>query len=215
MIHDIKILPIYFEAVALGIKTFEVRKDDRPYQVGDTLLLREYGNGEFTGKNLKAKVTYILRDSAFCKDGYCIMGIKEVDRNKYISRADVEAICHDIYLRSDEWTNEGITAIDTADEILERVDEKIKEKESENNFNDTDIDADVQPVKHGWWITKAEDYYKAWQDSGRSWDDMPYFITGKHIACSECFTEYDVCTEGIEHWIGCPCCLAKMDGDAE
>ena len=75
--------------------------------------------------------------------------------------------------------------------------------------------ADVQPVKHGWWITKAEDYYKAWQDSGRSWDDMPYFITGKHIACSECFTEYDVCTEGIEHWIGCPCCLAKMDGDAE
>ena len=109
----------------------------------------------------------------------------------------------------------GKTAIDTADEILERVDEKIKEKESENNFNDTDIDADVQPVKHGWWITKAEDYYKAWQDSGRSWDDMPYFITGKHIACSECFTEYDVCTEGIEHWIGCPCCLAKMDGDAE
>lgn len=74
---------------------------------------------------------------------------------------------------------------------------------------------DVQPVKHGWWITKAEDYYKAWQDSGRSWDDMPYFITGKHIACSECFTEYDVCTEGIEHWIGCPRCLAKMDGDVE
>ena len=146
MIHDLKILPIYFEAVALGIKTFEVRKDDRPYQVGDTLLLCEYGNGEFTGKKLKAKVTYILRDSAFCKDGYCIMGIKEADRNKYISRADVKAICHDIYLRSDEWTNEGITAIDTADEILERVDEKIKEKESENNFNDTDIDADVQPI---------------------------------------------------------------------
>lgn len=75
--------------------------------------------------------------------------------------------------------------------------------------------ADVQPVRRGRWITKAKDYYKAWQDSGRSWDDMPYFITGKHIACSECFTEYDVCTEGIEHWIGCPCCLAKMDGDAE
>lgn len=163
MIHDLKILPIYFEAVALGIKTFEVRKDDRPYQVGDTLLLREYGNGEFTGKKLKAKVTYILRDSVFCKDGYCIMGIKEVDRNKYISRADVEAICHDIYLRSDEWTNEGITAIDTADEILERVDEKIKEKESENNFNDTDIDAGVQPVKRGRWVHDGSGYDKGTQ----------------------------------------------------
>lgn len=54
--------------------------------------------------------------------------------------------------------------------------------------------ADVQPVKHGKWITKAEEYYKAWQDSGRSWDDMPYFVTGEHIACSECFTEYNVCT---------------------
>ena len=75
--------------------------------------------------------------------------------------------------------------------------------------------ADVQPVKHGRWITKAEDYYKEWQNSGRSWDDMPYFVTGEHIACSECFTEYDVCIEGIEHWIGCPCCLARMDGDAE
>lgn len=74
---------------------------------------------------------------------------------------------------------------------------------------------DVKPIRHGRWITKAKDYYKAWQDSGRSWDDMPCFITGKHIACSECFTEYDVCTEGIEHWIGCPCCLARMDGDVE
>ena len=75
--------------------------------------------------------------------------------------------------------------------------------------------ADVQPVKRGRWITKAGDYYKKWQNSGRSWDDMPYFITGEHIACSECFTEYDVCTEGIEHWIGCPCCLARMNGGEE
>lgn len=73
----------------------------------------------------------------------------------------------------------------------------------------------IRPVKRGMWITKAEDYYKKWQNSGRSWDDMPYFVTGEHIACSECFTEYDVCTEGIEHWIGCPCCLARMDGDSE
>ena len=72
---------------------------------------------------------------------------------------------------------------------------------------------DVQPVKHGRWITKAEDYYKAWQDSGRSWDDMPYFVTGLKFACSNCFEQFDVNAEGVEKWNGCPLCLARMDGE--
>lgn len=75
--------------------------------------------------------------------------------------------------------------------------------------------ADVQPVKRGRWITKAEDFYKAWQDSGRSWDDMPYFVTGLKFACSNCFEQFDVNAEGVEKWSGCPLCLAKMDGDEE
>ena len=75
--------------------------------------------------------------------------------------------------------------------------------------------AEVQPVKHGRWITKAEDYYKAWQDSGRSWDDMPYFVTGLKFACSNCFEQFDVNAEGVEKWNGCPLCLARMDGDTE
>lgn len=75
-------------------------------------------------------------------------------------------------------------------------------------------DADVQPVRRGRWITKAEDYYKAWQDSGRSWDDMPYFVTGLKFACSNCFEQFDVNAEGVEKWNGCPLCLARMkDGD--
>lgn len=74
---------------------------------------------------------------------------------------------------------------------------------------------DVQPVKRGSWITKAEDYYKAWQDSGRSWDDMPYFVTGLKFACSNCFEQFDVNAEGVEKWKGCPLCLARMDGDTE
>lgn len=63
------------------------------------------------------------------------------------------------------------------------------------------------------WITKAEDYYKAWQDSGRSWDDMPYFVTGLKFACSNCFEQFDVNAEGVEKWNGCPLCLVRMDGD--
>lgn len=42
MHHELKILPPYFEAVIDGRKTFEIRRDDRGFQAGDTVLLREY-----------------------------------------------------------------------------------------------------------------------------------------------------------------------------
>lgn len=76
MEHKLKILPEYFEAVKSGSKSFEVRKDDRGFQAGDTLFLQEYENGEYTGAGLKVMVTYVLRDTEYCKEGYCIMGIK-------------------------------------------------------------------------------------------------------------------------------------------
>ena len=78
----------------------------------------------------------------------------------------------------------------------------------------TDIElADVQPVKRGRWIEKSEEYYRLWQDSGRSWDDMPYFVTGLKFACSCCFKQYDVNAEGVEEWDFCPKCGADMRGD--
>ena len=69
---------------------------------------------------------------------------------------------------------------------------------------------DVQPVKRGHWIEKSEEYYRLWQDSGRSWDDMPYFVTGLKFACSCCFNQYDVNAEGVEEWDFCPKCGAKV-----
>lgn len=77
------------------------------------------------------------------------------------------------------------------------------------------LSADVQPVKHGRWITKSDVFYIAWQESGRRWEDMPYFATGLNFACSNCFEKFDVNTEGVEKWNGCPLCLARMDCDAE
>lgn len=40
--HLLKVIPPYFDALADGRKTFEVRKNDRAYQAGDVLLLREW-----------------------------------------------------------------------------------------------------------------------------------------------------------------------------
>lgn len=40
--HELKTWPVHFEAVWRGDKTFEVRLDDRAYQCGDTVTLREW-----------------------------------------------------------------------------------------------------------------------------------------------------------------------------
>lgn len=60
MNHDLKIAPEYYQAVLEGRKTFEIRKNDRDYQVGDTVMLREFNNEIYSDKEpIKAKITYI------------------------------------------------------------------------------------------------------------------------------------------------------------
>lgn len=59
MIHELKILPEFFEAVTSGRKQFEIRKNDRDFKVGDYIILREWGTKEYTGNSYKAEITYI------------------------------------------------------------------------------------------------------------------------------------------------------------
>lgn len=76
-IHELKILPKYFEEVMNLNKKFELRKDDRGYQVGDFVLLKEFENGLYTGRESHClKITYILRNCPEygLEDGYCIFG---------------------------------------------------------------------------------------------------------------------------------------------
>lgn len=98
MVHELKILPEYFVAVRDGIKKFEVRKDDRLYQVGDILHLREFDGQEYTGREVKAEVTYILCDTAYCKADYVILSIKVaqqqvVKHGKWDTHDVVQVLC--------------------------------------------------------------------------------------------------------------------------
>lgn len=79
--HGIKILPEYYRAVEKGLKTFEVRLNDRNYQVYDILHLQEWLNGGYTGREIEAEVTYILDDPNYCKEGFIIMAIKVINVN--------------------------------------------------------------------------------------------------------------------------------------
>jgi len=80
MTHALKCWPEYFKALDSGEKTFELRKDDRPFTVGDKIILQEYEpkSEKYTGEELTFTISYILRDASKfgLKPGYCILGLQ-------------------------------------------------------------------------------------------------------------------------------------------
>jgi len=101
MVHDLKTWPLYFAAVSSGKKTFEIRKNDRDFKVGDILILKEFipckqcdgggrvmidppsfdkccdaPHGKYTGRIIRVKVRYCF-DSFGLDDGYIAMSFKK------------------------------------------------------------------------------------------------------------------------------------------
>lgn len=77
-IHKLKTWPQFFDAVASGVKGFELRKDDRGFQVGDVLLLQECDQlGNYSGREVSRLVLYMLNAASFSgiEKGYCILGL--------------------------------------------------------------------------------------------------------------------------------------------
>lgn len=68
-----------FDDVKTGRKTFELRKNDRGYKEGDTIVLHEYKDGTTTGRTITKKIVYMLEDFTGLEDGYCILGLGEVE----------------------------------------------------------------------------------------------------------------------------------------
>ena len=77
MTHALKTVPPFFKDIVEGKKTFEVRKNDRHFQVGDKVLLQEWHTDKYTGQEWEGKITYILDHADYCKKGFVIFGIEE------------------------------------------------------------------------------------------------------------------------------------------
>ena len=84
MKHELKILPAYFEAVLSGEKTFEIRNNnDRGFQKGDTLVLREFDPGLssstltmcYTGRTIERVVSYVSNYEQ--QPGFVVLGLKQ------------------------------------------------------------------------------------------------------------------------------------------
>lgn len=80
--HYLKTWPDSFQAILDGTKTFEVRKNDRGFAVGDLLFLREWSpvHQRLMGRQMHVRVTYILHGGRFgLPRDMCVMAIVPVD----------------------------------------------------------------------------------------------------------------------------------------
>ena len=80
--HYLKTDPEYFQAVKKRKKRFEMRFNDRNYQVGEILVLQEFDRnvGNYTGSpDLTLLITYALTVKPFVPEGYICMSINVID----------------------------------------------------------------------------------------------------------------------------------------
>lgn len=81
--HELKILPIHFQAHLDGRKRFEIRSTlDRFFDEGDTLHLREWDDteddGHYTGREMTVRVN-LVHSGLGMAPGYVVMSIETVD----------------------------------------------------------------------------------------------------------------------------------------
>lgn len=80
MIHDLKIWPVYFEAVRSGKKRFEVRKTDRDFKEGDVIVLREYDadRSAYTGRLVAGRIEFVTLLAGLdpVLEGYCAFSFR-------------------------------------------------------------------------------------------------------------------------------------------
>lgn len=74
--HELKTLSNFWEAIADGTKTFEVRENDRGFQTGDKLhLVRTVpGKPDIEKRVIVKTITYVLSGWGL-KNGYVALGL--------------------------------------------------------------------------------------------------------------------------------------------
>lgn len=77
-IHYLKTWIEPFAAVRHGVKTFEIRKNDRCFQSGDTVVLQEWHqrNKDYTGEELVFKIGWIAHSGFGLMPGYVVFQLE-------------------------------------------------------------------------------------------------------------------------------------------
>ena len=80
--HELKVWPMFYDALAAGIKTFEVRFNDRNFKPGQMLRLREYSpqGSVYSGRECHREIAYVLSGDECpgfgVEPGYVVLGLQ-------------------------------------------------------------------------------------------------------------------------------------------
>jgi Domain of unknown function (DUF3850) len=86
-VHHIKSWPQYFAPIREGRRTHELRRNDRDFQVGDTMLLEEFDpqTQKYTGETCEVEITSMTSNIQPCAvssealdPAFCILSIRHV-----------------------------------------------------------------------------------------------------------------------------------------
>lgn len=80
MLHNLKINKEFYTPILEQIKTFEIRKNDRNFHVGDKIILNEWDHKkrQYTGRKTNIEITYITDYEQ--KDNYVVFSFRLINR---------------------------------------------------------------------------------------------------------------------------------------
>ncbi len=99
--HELKCWPEFFKEIVSRNKYHDLRKNDRPFQIGDILRLMEYDpvTETYTGRQHRVEITYMTSGEYPCAlseygldPQYCILSIRSIEQ--HVLGACLEILTH-------------------------------------------------------------------------------------------------------------------------
>jgi hypothetical protein len=191
-VHELKTWPEYYQKVKSGEKTFEVRKLDRFFNVGDTLILKEWSpvrwqeNGGYSGDQVERKVTYVMNGGKWdIPEGICIMGITPLDATGWQAIAESnrdanEQACRSVWALREE--NEQLKKQLAAHQF------KQSPSDAQNDLQ-AELQKQIQEPQSGYVQTE---YLPQNQISNVAWQGHLVKLNAIHCTCPYCSKDFDI-----------------------
>lgn len=76
MIHKIKVDAEEYKLISKRIQNFEIRHADRPYRIGDTIVYREFDGFDYTGREVRRRISTVMTEMEGLEPGYVILSLE-------------------------------------------------------------------------------------------------------------------------------------------
>jgi ParB family chromosome partitioning protein len=84
-VHRLKLLDTYWHDKMRGLKPWEIRLNDRDYELGDLVEYHRLmpSNMMSTHERMYSQISYVLQDEKYLKDGYCIFSERSISKDTF------------------------------------------------------------------------------------------------------------------------------------